>query len=120
MQAILLIYSDEAAWAAMPAEALAGHMAAYRAYSEAMRAAGIMRGGERLLPAGSAARVQVAQGRTEVLDGPYSETKEQLGGFFIIEVPDMDTALAWAARCPGAAHGTVEVRPLWQMAAAAA
>jgi len=54
-----------------------------------------------------------------VLDGPYAETKEQLGGYFLIDVPDLDAALSWAARCPAAGHGAVEVRPIWGMAAAA-
>ena len=54
-------------------------------------------------------------GKTQVLDGPYVETKEQLGGYFLIDVPDLDAALAWAARCPGASHGAVEVRPIWNM-----
>ena len=54
-------------------------------------------------------------GKTEVLNGPYAETREQLGGYFLIDVPDLDVALSWAARCPGASHGVVEVRPIWQM-----
>jgi hypothetical protein len=55
-----------------------------------------------------------------VLDGPYAETKEQLGGYLLIDVPDLDTALSWAARCPGASRGTIEVRPVWEMQAQAA
>jgi hypothetical protein len=52
-----------------------------------------------------------------VLNGPYAETREQLGGYFLIDVPDLDAALSWAARCPGASHGVVEVRPIWPMGA---
>ena len=63
--------------------------------------------------------MRVADGKTQVLDGPYAEAKEQLGGYYLIDVPDLDAALAWAARCPGAAHGTIEVRPLWPMMAEA-
>jgi hypothetical protein len=59
--------------------------------------------------------VRVVNGKSEVLDGPYADTKEQLGGFYLIEVPDLDAALAWAARCPGAGRGRIEVRPVWAM-----
>jgi hypothetical protein len=59
--------------------------------------------------------VRIEGGQTQVLDGPYAETKEQLGGYYMIDVPDLDQALAWAARCPGASHGIVEVRPVWAM-----
>ena len=63
----------------------------------------------------SATTVRVADGKTKVLDGPYAETKEQLGGYYLIDVPDLDAALSWAARCPGASVGTIEVRPVWTM-----
>jgi len=59
--------------------------------------------------------VRIQDGKTKVLNGPYAEAKEQLGGYYLIDVPDMDSALSWAARCPGANYGTVEVRPIWQM-----
>jgi hypothetical protein len=113
MQVMMMILGDEAAWAAMPAPAQAEVMGAYRAYVEALAAAGVMRGGERLRPATEAMTLRVREGRMTVLDGPYAETKEQLGGFFLLEVPDMDAAAQWAARCPGAAHGTIELRPVW-------
>jgi hypothetical protein len=90
-------------------------MAAYGAYTEAMKKAGVHVGSNRLRPTTSGTTVRVANGKTEVLDGPYAETKEQLGGYYMIEVPDLDAALSWAARCPGASHGTIEVRPLWVM-----
>jgi hypothetical protein len=115
MQVMLMIHSDEAAWAAMPEAAHTEIMGAYRAYVDAMVQAGVMRGGERLRPAPEAVTVRVRDGRTTVLDGPYAETKEQLGGYFLLEVPDMQAAAQWAARCPGAAHGTVELRPIWVM-----
>ena len=89
--------------------------AEYMAYSEAMKKAGIMVGGERLRPTSAATTVRVAKGKTEVLNGPYAETKEQLGGFYLIEASDLDTALSWASRCPGASRGTIEVRPIWSM-----
>ena len=64
----------------------------------------------------TATSVRVADGKTNVLDGPYADTKEQLGGYYMIDVPDMDAAISWAARCPGASTGTMEVRPIWPMA----
>jgi hypothetical protein len=90
-------------------------MAAYVAYAEAMRQAGVLTAGDRLQPVNAATTVRVADGKTTVLNGPYAETREQLGGYFIIDVADLDAALSWAARCPGASHGTVEVRPIWAM-----
>ena len=77
----------------------------------------MIRGGERLRPTSEATTVRVKNGKTEVLDGPYADTKEQLAGYFMIDVPDLDAALSWAARCPGATIGTMEVRPIWPMSA---
>ena len=74
-----------------------------------------MVGADRLQPVATATTVRVANGKTTVLDGPYAETKEQLGGYYIVDVPDLDAALSWAARCPAASHGAVEVRPIWAM-----
>jgi hypothetical protein len=85
------------------------------AYTEALKKAGAYVAAERLQPTATATTVRVADGKTQVLNGPYTETKEQLGGFFMIEAPDLDAALAWAARCPGAQHGIMEVRPVWTM-----
>ena len=115
MQYMLLIYSNEAA----AAEAMKSNgeqmMAAYGAYAEAMKKAGVIRGGDRLRPTATATTVRVAGGKTNVVNGPYADTKEQLAGYYMIDVPDLDAALTWAARCPGASHGVVEVRPLWPM-----
>jgi hypothetical protein len=80
-----------------------------------LRAAGKYEGGERLRPTSSATTVRKEDGRTLLSDGPFAETKEQLGGYFLIEAPDLDEALAWAKRCPGAATGSIEVRPVWTM-----
>ncbi|WP_395021729.1 YciI family protein [Dongia sp.] len=116
MKYMLLIYVDEAKGAQVAKEMGVAQMTApYIAYAEALQKAGVIRGGDRLQPTSTATTVKVAEGKTQVLNGPYAETKEQLGGYFMIDVPDLDTALSWAARCPGAAHGTVEVRPLWTM-----
>lgn len=115
MKYMLMIYGDEAGQAAAPAAATQEMMAAYGAYSQALVQAGVMLGGERLKPSSTATRVSTAAGKTQVLDGPYAESKEQLGGYYMIEVKDLDQALTWAARCPGSQHGTVEVRPIWEM-----
>ena len=115
MQYMLLIYSDETAAQKRSERDGAELMAAYGAYGEAMRKAGIAFSGNRLRPSASATTVRLADGNSKVLNGPYAETKEQLGGYYLIDVPDLDAALAWAARCPGASHGVVEVRPVWSM-----
>ncbi len=116
MQYALLIYVDESAYTRLTPEQQKTGMAAYEVYTKALQESGALVGGERLMPSTSATRVHVEVGHTQVLDGPYAETKEQLGGFYLIEAPDLDAALKWAARCPGASHGTVEVRPLFSMA----
>jgi hypothetical protein len=118
MKYMLLIYVDEAKGAQVAKEIGVAQMSApYMAYTEALKQAGVILGGDRLQPTTTATTVKVAEGKTKVLNGPYAETREQLGGFYMIDVPDLDAALSWAARCPGAAHGTVEVRPLWNMQA---
>jgi len=83
------------------------------AYAEAMVKAGIYVCGERLRAVSSTTSVRVSDGAARVVDGPYAESKEQLGGFHVIDVPDLDAALQWAARCPSASRGVVEVRPIW-------
>ena len=113
MKYMLLIYEDDADRVAHMDE----RMPTCFAYAEAMKKAGIYVAGEPLRAIESSTTVRVVDGRTHVIDGPYVEAKEQLGGFHIIDVPDLDTALAWAARCPSASRGVVEVRPLWPVGA---
>ena len=120
MEYLLMLYSEEAGWANMTKAQQQEGMAAYTAYTEALKKAGVHKGSNRLQPISAATTVRVANGKSQVLDGPYVESKEQLGGYYLIDVPDLDSALSWAARCPGASHGTVEVRPVWAMGAAAA
>jgi hypothetical protein len=115
MEYMLLIYSNEAGMQAVPKAQLEQVHGAYLAYTEALQKAGVMVGGGRLRPTATATTVRVANGKTNVLNGPYAETKEQLGGYYLIDAADLDAALAWAARCPGASHGTIEVRPIWPM-----
>jgi hypothetical protein len=115
MQYLLMIHVDEKAMQAASQEAASARFAAYGAYTQAMKEAGAHRGGERLHPSSTATVVRVKDGKTQVLNGPYAEVKEQLGGYYVIEAPDLDAAIAWAARCPGAETGAMEVRPIWQM-----
>ena len=116
MKYMLLIYVDEAKGAQIRKNVGDAEMSApYIAYTEALQKAGVIVGGDRLQPSSTATTVKVNDGKTQVLNGPYAETKEALAGYYMIDVPDLDAALSWAARCPGAAHGTVEVRPLWTM-----
>jgi hypothetical protein len=115
MNYMLMIFGSERREQEFGKDAEGQMMAAYGAYTEAMKKAGVMKAGERLKPTASATTVRVANGKTEVLNGPYAETKEQLGGYYVIDVPDLDSAISWAARCPGAGHGTIEVRPIWPM-----
>jgi hypothetical protein len=113
MKYMLMLYIDENGMAAADEAAQTKMTAAYTAYTEAMQKAGVWIGGGRLRPTETATLVRVPNGKQQVVDGPYADTKEQLGGYYMLEAPDMDAALSWAARCPAASHGTVEVRPLW-------
>lgn len=115
MKYMLLVYSNEAGMQSASKAQVDQMLAAYGAYVEALNKAGVAAGTNRLQGTAAATTVRVANGQTKVLDGPYAETKEQLGGYFIVDVPDLDAALSWAARCPGASHGVVEVRPIWAM-----
>jgi hypothetical protein len=87
-------------------------MAEYNAFSQALADAGVNLGGEALQPNPTATTVRVRDGRTVTTDGPFAETKEGLGGFYVIDCRDLDEALAWAAKCPGSWYGSVEVRPV--------
>ena len=113
MQYMLLIYGDERATESASREQTNEIINAYMAYSQALSDAKVAVASNRLRPTSAATTVRIADGRTKVLDGPFAETKEQLGGYYLIDVPDLDAALSWASRCPGARYGTVEVRPIW-------
>jgi len=116
MRYMLLIYINEDDYQAASTEAATKMTAAYFAYTDAMKEAGVWLDGGRLRPTSTATRVRFQDDQKKVLDGPYADTKEQLGGYYMIEAPDMDTALSWASRCPGAQRGTIEVRPMWEYA----
>jgi hypothetical protein len=109
---MLLIYGDEKNWMNMPEAQMKEMYAAYGAFTNEVIAAGIMRGGSELAPIGSATTVRVRNAKTVTTDGPFAETKEQLGGYYIIDVPNLDDAIKWAAKVPSAPFGSIEVRPL--------
>ena len=109
MRYALLIYVQP--WESTPEED-EQVMAAYNAFSQEAISADVMRGGEALHEAKTATSVRVRDGQTMVTDGPFAETKEEFGGFYLIEAENIDEAIKWAARIPGATRGTVEVRPV--------
>ena len=115
MQYLLTLYADEAGWTNLSKTEQEQGVAAYMAYGEALKAAGAWKGSNRLQPISTATTVRNVNGKAQVLDGPYIDSKEQLGGYYLIDVPDLDAALSWAARCPAVGHGVVEVRPIWSM-----
>jgi len=114
MKYMLMDYVNEAGWPDLPAEDKERWLGVYRAYVEAMARAGVLKGSGGLMPTSAATTVRIVDGKTQVLDGPYADSKEQLAGYHVVEVADLDAAIAWAARCPTALHGVVEVRPFRQ------
>lgn len=117
MQYMLMLYAPEDGWGKLTKAEQEQGMAAYYAFTEALNKAGALVNSNRLQPTANATTVRLANGKPQVLDGPYIESKEQLGGYYVIEVADLDAAISWAARCPAAGHGVVEVRPIWSMPA---
>jgi hypothetical protein len=112
MKYILMDYVNEAGWPQLTRDEKEHGLGADRADMEAMLKAGVLKDSKGLQPTSAATTVRVADGKNQVLDGPYADSKEQLGGFHIIDVADLDAAIAWAARSPTALHGVVEVRPV--------
>ena len=118
MKFLALIYNDESMYATATPEQIAETFAAHGAFGQAASEAGVFGGGDGLQPTATATVVRVRDGERLLTDGPYAETKEQLGGYFLIDEPDLDSAISWAARCPGAQYGAIEVRPIWDMSPA--
>jgi hypothetical protein len=118
MKCILMDYVNEAGWPKLSKAEQQQWLGAYQAYVEAMTQAGVLKGGNGLQPTSTATTVRVTDGKTQVLDGPYADSKEQFAGFHIIDVADIDAAISWAARCPTALHGVVEVRPIMDVSLA--
>ena len=115
MQYLFTLYADESGWSAMTPDQQQQGVAAYAAYTQALQTAGVLKSSNRLRPGSTATTLRTANGKTQVLDGPFIDSKEQLGGYYLIDVPDLDAALSWAGRCPGVGHGVVEVRAIWAM-----
>ena len=118
MKYLLTIYNNESGFAEATPEEIGQVMAGYQAFGRAATEAGVMRGGEGLQPSSTATSVRVRAGETLTSDGPFAETREQLGGYYLLDCRDLDDALGWAARIPGAQSGTVEVRPVMDYEAA--
>jgi hypothetical protein len=116
MRYLLLIYGPEDVPDPTPDEQGAV-MAAYNAFTEHIRSKNAYLGGEALEPTPTATTVRVRDGRTLTTDGPFAETKEALGGYYLVEAKDLDEAIDFAARIPGAQSGSIEVRPIWEIPA---
>jgi hypothetical protein len=112
MKYLLLIYEKEADWAAIPEAEKGKIFQQYMDYSKRIRKSGNYIGGEALQPVSTATTVRVKNGKTLTTDGPFAETREQLGGFFLVEAKDLDEAIALAAGIPGSRTGSIEVRPI--------
>lgn len=114
MKYALLIRSNEVEDAKMTEEEQQADMGKYFALTDELNAAGVLAGGEALMPTTMATTVRVQNGKTLSTDGPFAETKEQLGGFYLVDCKDLDEAIAYAAKIPAATHGSVEVRPVME------
>jgi hypothetical protein len=123
MQYLILIYDEETANPSPepPDPAVSGEiLGQYNAYTEMLKSTGAFVAGEALRPVTTATTIREKDGQTIVTDGPFAETKEGLGGFYLIQAPDLDAAIALAAQCPGARYGSIEVRPVVDYEAAEA
>jgi hypothetical protein len=112
MRYLLTIYTDESRYATMTPEDSAKLMADYGAFGQEAQEAGVLLGGEGLQPTATATTVRVRDGEAMFTDGPFAETREQLGGYYLLECADLDEASRWAAKIPDARSGSVEVRPI--------
>ncbi len=113
MQYLLMIYQSEAEYDQRSADAVARMTAEYEVFTQSIVQSGHFKGADRLRPTTTATTVRVRDGKTLVTDGPFAETREQLGGYYLIEAKDLDEALAIAERIPSARVGSIEVRPIW-------
>jgi hypothetical protein len=115
MRYALLICDEDKRQAEMSEEEVGAQMAGYMAFGEEMTTRGVLQTGERLKPAATATTVRVREGDVLTSDGPFAETKEQLAGFYLVDCKDLDEAIEVASKIPGARHGSIEVRPIWEM-----
>jgi hypothetical protein len=113
MQYLLLIYANEAEMAARSPSTMASVMAEYTEFTKGIIQGGQFKAADRLKPTSAATTVRVRNGQVATTDGPFAETREQLGGYYLVEAKNLDEAVAIAARIPGAKHGSIEVRPIW-------
>jgi hypothetical protein len=112
MKYLLMIYCDEASDAKRSKEELDAEMGAYWAYTNEVKEAGALHGGEALHPSSTATTVKIRNGKTVTTDGPFAETKEQLAGYYLVEAKNLDEAIQWALKIPHASIGAIEVRPV--------
>jgi hypothetical protein len=112
MKYMLLIYAAEGAWGAATPEEQEAELAKWFGYTADLEKAGVLIAGDALHPTSSATTLRVRDGKRMTTDGPFAETKEALGGYYLLDVESLDDALAWAEKCPGAFYGSIEVRPL--------
>ena len=112
MKYLLMIHGDESRWPSLAPEESKAILDAYTAFGEEAEKAGVLLGGEGLQPTSTATVVRVRDGEKTVTDGPFAETKEQLGGYYLVDCKDLDEAIEWAAKIPGAETGSIEVRPI--------
>jgi hypothetical protein len=115
MRYLMLICTDEAAMLAADPDQASAMLAEYGVFGEEMTERGVLTGGERLRPSLDATSVRVRDGEVLATDGPFAETKEQIGGFYLVDCKDLDDAIEIASKVPGARAGTIEVRPIWEM-----
>jgi hypothetical protein len=112
VQYMLLIYGDQSQWGSMSEEEMGQVMQAYGTFTQELQDSGAMVAGDALQQTDTATTVRVRNDETLTTDGPFAETKEQLGGYYLVDVGSLDEALEWAAKIPGARHGSIEVRPV--------
>ena len=115
MRYLALIYGEEAGREETAPEEMQKMMDAYEAFGKEAAERGVLQSGEALEPTSSATTVRVRNGETLTTDGPFAETKEQLGGYYLLDCKDLDEAIEMAAKIPGSWHGSVEVRPIWEI-----
>jgi hypothetical protein len=113
MQYLLMIYQNEVEYAKNDAATSQKMMDEYQTFTQSIIQSGQFKGGDRLQPTTMATTVRVRDGKTLTTDGPFAETREQLGGYYMVDAKDLDSAIAIAARIPGARIGSIEVRPIW-------
>ena len=113
MQYLLMIYSNEVEYAKIDPATSQKILAEYGAFTQSIIQSGNFKAGDRLQPTTTATTVRVKDGKVMTTDGPFAETREQLGGYYLVEAKDLDAALGIAAKIPGARYGSIEVRPIW-------